>query len=419
MAKVPPTRMIGSLLILLTLPALGILVSGCPSKSSSPTTPSGPANTATPLLSSTPTGTPTTTASPTITATPTKTASTTPTGTPTSSPTSSPSMTPSGTPTATATKTATPTITDSATVTPSFTPSGTPTVTATDTPTSTVTNTPTVTPDVVELDAGSFHNMNGLVYANGTLYAANSGDSDLFRLLDNLTTITLDYATAAVTTAPYNTMAVTVSGGSVTCFVPDTTHNLVWVYYDTGSAFSEAASFGTGFSDPDGIGIDGSGNVYVSDKGNNQIQWYSYDFTNNTATVHSPIVTTGIGLKAPGAITGDGSGNFYVVATDSTSNAPFYKFVPGSPLSASTSFGSFGSGAGYFSGQSTGNALTVDTSTGKFFAVDAAYNLVLEYSTAGVFENSWGVSGPQAVASNNAGSIYIATSNDTEKYNEP
>ncbi len=104
-----------------------ITLAGCPSKSSSPSSPNNPAptNTFTSVSSATPTNTATVTPSPTVTSTPTKT----------------PSPTPSGTPTNTATQTATSTITLTFTQTPTSTITNTPTATASPT----ITNTPTIT----------------------------------------------------------------------------------------------------------------------------------------------------------------------------------------------------------------------------------------------------------------------------------
>ncbi len=131
-------RRIAGFLILLGCVILGAM--GCPSKSSSPSSPSAPTDTPTSIP-----GTATSTATQTATSTPTSSATKTATSTTTGTPTLTATQTATGTLTNTATQTATATITDTGTSTATFTITNTPTDSPTLTPSGTPTDTPTVT----------------------------------------------------------------------------------------------------------------------------------------------------------------------------------------------------------------------------------------------------------------------------------
>ena len=63
-----------------------------------------------------------------------------------------------------------------------------------------------------------------------------------------------------------------------------------------------------GLSAPGGVSVDGSGNVYVADTGNNRIVRLA---VGESAAVVLPFE----GLSAPGGVAVDGSGNVYVADT--------------------------------------------------------------------------------------------------------
>ncbi len=74
-------------------------------------------------------------------------------------------------------------------------------------------------------------------------------------------------------------------------------------------------TLGGGFSGPIGVAVDGSGNVYVSDSGNNTVK----EMTTNCASGSTACITTlGSGFSLPTGVAVDGSGNIYIA--DSGSN---------------------------------------------------------------------------------------------------
>ena len=140
-----------------------------------------------------------------------------------------------------------------------------------------------------------------------------------------------------------------------------------------GTAGSPGAGNGTGtgasFDNPVGIAVDGSGNVYVADSGNDDIREISTagvvitlagtgstGFTNATGTSASFDNPTGVAV--------DASGNVYVA--DQT-NDSIRKIAPGGVVSTLAGSGSTGSANG------TGTAASFDNPTG--LAVDAAGNV--------------------------------------------
>ena len=63
--------------------------------------------------------------------------------------------------------------------------------------------------------------------------------------------------------------------GSGNVYVADTGNNRIEVFRSTGAFVDKFGSLGTGpgqFSNPNGIVVDGSGNMYVADTSNNRIQ---------------------------------------------------------------------------------------------------------------------------------------------------
>ena len=63
----------------------------------------------------------------------------------------------------------------------------------------------------------------------------------------------------------------------------------------------------SGLSNPEGIAVDGNGNVYFSDSGDGEIkEWMSSSNTVNT------IVDSSAGLFLPAGIALDASGNIYI-----------------------------------------------------------------------------------------------------------
>lgn len=333
-----------------------------------------------------------------------------------SGPTSpAPTATPTSSPTKTATTSSTPTITFTPTITATFTITATPTITSTPTvtasPTFTSTSTPNVTPVETVLTEPY---MESLKYANGHLYGLYYTGT-LYRFTDSGTNLSPDFS-AVLPGGNYAVMAVTASGGSVTLFAADETDKLIQVYTDTGSAFAAVTNFGGGtYFAPRGVGLDGSGNLYISDLNNGafQIDPYQYNFSTNVATAGTPVGTTGVGLSNPGCIAYDGSATFYVGAMSSIAPAQVYTYT-GNPLSEAISFGASG-------GLSDSNdEIAVDPVSGNVFVVDASSNDIEKFSPNGTLLYSFAPPDiPLSLAFDGSGHLYYSSLNFVRKINTP
>jgi DNA-binding beta-propeller fold protein YncE len=63
-----------------------------------------------------------------------------------------------------------------------------------------------------------------------------------------------------------------VNSAGTTLYVLDSVNNAVYVYNGSGATITAWTSYGvTAFSNPEGIALDGNGNVYVADTGNNRV----------------------------------------------------------------------------------------------------------------------------------------------------
>lgn len=82
------------------------------------------------------------------------------------------------------------------------------------------------------------------------------------------------------------------------------------------AAFPHNASMtrvGVDFNDPEGIAVDGGGNVYVADHRNHRIVRVAPPFTGPT---HGTITTVARGLDRPSGVAVDSAGNLYVSDTE-------------------------------------------------------------------------------------------------------
>jgi hypothetical protein len=172
-------------------------------------------------------------------------------------------------------------------------------------------------------------------------------------------------------------------------------------------------SFGSGdgqFNFPEGIAVDGSGNVYVADNGNDRV-----DKFDSTGTFLTKWGSSGSGngqFDFPAGIAADGSGNVYV--TDANNNNRVQKF--NSTGTFLTKWGSSGSGDGQFD---TPGGAVVDQS-GNVYVADANNFRIQKFNSTGTFLTKWGSSGsgdgefqhPYGVTVNGSGIVYVADSDN-------
>ena len=70
-------------------------------------------------------------------------------------------------------------------------------------------------------------------------------------------------------------------------------------------------TLGGGFRDPTGVAVDGGGNVYVADSGNNAVNEMPPGCASSSC-----VTTLGGGFSEPTGVAVDGSGNVYVADSD-------------------------------------------------------------------------------------------------------
>ena len=182
---------------------------------------------------------------------------------------------------------------------------------------------------------------------------------------------------------------------------------------EAGSAYTFILAWGSGgsssgqFNNPYGVAVDGSGNVYVADTGNNRIQ----KFTSGGAYV-TQWGTAGSGngqFSNPYGVAVDGSGNVYV---SETINNRIQKFTSSGVWL--TRWGSSGSGNGQFSSP---HGVAVDGS-GNIYVADSSNNRIQVFDSTGAYVTQWGSGGsgngqfnsPRGVAVDSSGKVYVADS---------
>lgn len=143
----------------------------------------------------------------------------------------------------------------------------------------------------------------------------------------------------------------------------------------------------TGLSGPNGAAIDGAGNVFIADTGNNRILKIDPSGAQTVVSV-APLT-----LSVPLAIALDSSGNLYV--TDNGNNRVVK--VPAG-----------GGAATAFASVFTPDGLAVD-SNGNVFVADNEDGMIVKITSAGVKSNfETGLTNPVAVATDLSGNVYLA-----------
>ncbi len=163
------------------------------------------------------------------------------------------------------------------------------------------------------------------------------------------------------------------------------------------AANSVATLISSGLIAPKGVAVDGLGNVYIADSGNDSIEEWSA--TNSALTT----LVSGLGLNDPSGVAVDGSGNVYIA---DTGDNRIKEWMPAnSNLSVLVLFG-FNQPEG----------VAVDDE-GNVFIADTYNYAVEEWSAANGLVStlvSSGLAYPVAVAVDGAGNVYIANAGSGE-----
>jgi hypothetical protein len=160
-------------------------------------------------------------------------------------------------------------------------------------------------------------------------------------------------------------------------------------------------TLGSGFSLPQGVAVDGSGNVFVADFGNSAVKEVL------AAGGYTTVNTLGSGFSFPTGVAVDGSGNVFVA--DTGNSAVKEILAAGGYTTVNRLGGGFSNPQGV-AVDGSGNVFVADTgnSTVKKILATGGYTTV---NTLGS-----GFSGPVGVAVDGSGNVFVAdTSNSTVK----
>lgn len=162
---------------------------------------------------------------------------------------------------------------------------------------------------------------------------------------------------------------------------------------------------GAVLSGPAGVTVDGQGNLYIADTGNNRIVYLPYTGSWNVANAS----VIGSGLSAPLATTVDSSGNLYVADSGS---GQIYKLQP--PFTGTQQLVAVG--------YSNPSALATDAS-GSLFVVDQGANSVLRIpnvsgtlNSNAAIEVGFGVAAPYGVAVDATGNLWVTDATHAAAY---
>lgn len=240
-----------------------------------------------------------------------------------------------------------------------------------------------------------------------TLYVADSGNNRV-QWFNNSATYENSYSTSLSTPS---FVAVDPAGNF---YVTDKGNNLVKKFNSSGTYIStggfpigNAGSNGAGkFSSPTGIAIDISGNIWVSDSGNNYIQEFN---SSGTYITHCGNGT----VSGPQGLAADNAGNVWVA---DTGNKVIRQISAACVLG--TSLGGSGSGNGKF-GASSPTGIAIDPA-GFIWVTDGGNNrvqkftpntppvYVTQFGSSGSATGKFGASSPSGIAIDSTGNIWTA-----------
>ena len=296
-------------------------------------------------------------------------------------------------------------------------PSLTPTVTYTWTMTFTIT--PTATYSATPLPAvtttwnngfgsNNFKNPSAIAVQNGSsiyVYVADTGNNrvEKFTNTGSLVTSWGVGGKGKGTISFFTPQAVAVNSNGTTLYVAGP--NGIGTFDKNGNYLTTFTNPGTGtFSNPQGLALDGSGNLFVSDTGNHRIVELAYNGTPQTYGSSGGVTVTGLN---PAGLVVDSSGNVYVALSNNT--------VEGFDITGTL----FNTVIGF----NNPNGLAMD-SAGDLFVADTGNKGVEEFPAPAPFQSPTVyidpnnvLNAPKGVAVDSGRNIYVVDSANNTVYN--
>ncbi|MDR3606671.1 MAG: SMP-30/gluconolactonase/LRE family protein [Oligoflexia bacterium] len=252
----------------------------------------------------------------------------------------------------------------------------------------------------------TFNNPWGVtVDGSGNLYVADHGNATVRKISSGqVSTIAgtagmQGSADGQGTSATFDFPTGIASDGAGTFYITDSGTNMIRVISSSGmvstlagqtglSGYADGQGSAAKFSDPDGVVLDGSGNLYVVDSSNTCIR--KVTSSGNVTTLAGSAKVSGssdgqgstAAFNGPQRITADRSGNLYV--TDENNNT-IRKITPSGYVSTiAGAAGSGGSANGYGSSATFNDPVGIVVgSSGNLFITDNGNNLIREASLDG------------------------------------
>jgi sugar lactone lactonase YvrE len=203
-----------------------------------------------------------------------------------------------------------------------------------------------------------------------------------------------------------------------------------------GTASAQTASFngvqsvigttGSTLKTPYGIAVDASGNVYISDIGNDIVV---KETLSNGAYTQSTVIN-GLSINSPNAVAVDSSGNVYIANTNSSnvlketlSNGVYAESTIAGGLSITTGTSTTSFNPNGVAVDGSGNVYVVLTNGGGNGTIGDGSVLILTPSTGGNYTQSTltaatGLSFPQGIAVDGSGNVYISDSGNSRVLKE-
>ena len=196
--------------------------------------------------------------------------------------------------------------------------------------------------------------------------------------------------------------------GSGDVFVADKGNNAVKEIVAVAGVVSSSSTVntvGAGFKNPEGVALDGAGDVFVADTGNNLVK--EIVAVNGQVSSTSTVNTVGSGFSGPAGVAVDAAGDVFVA--DDGDNAVKEIVAESGQVSSSSTVNTVGAGF------SAPGSVAVDGS-GDVFVADSGHNAVKEIvavnglvsSSSTVNTVGGGFSGPTGVAVDAAGDVFVA-----------
>jgi sugar lactone lactonase YvrE len=172
-----------------------------------------------------------------------------------------------------------------------------------------------------------------------------------------------------------------------------------------GASASAAVPLGSGLKAPNGVAVDGAGNVYVADTGNSQIVEIpvvngALSTSAQTTLISSSTVVAGSALSNPAGIAVDSLGNLYI-ADSGNKRVVYVPYADSLVLSFATTLGS---------GMSSPSAITVDASGNVYVADEGngdVYELTAPLSAGAQATVASGYNKPSGLAVDASGALFV------------